>query len=992
MKEKLILKSRERVKEIFLLVLVGIFSFTNVTAQNSGGIQVSGVVTDNKSGETIIGASVKVKSSSTGTITDFDGKFNIEVPANAILVVSFLGYKTKEVPVANKTNLAIILDEDSELLNEVVVIGYGQVKKGDVTGALLTIKPDELNKGLEVTVQDALVGRVAGVNVVPGSGAPGDGGTIRIRMGSSLSADNDPLMVIDGIPVSNTSISAINPNDIASFTILKDASATAIYGSRASNGVIIITTKKGNLDGNQKPKVSYSSNFTVSDVISFVDVLSGNDYREAFRKYSGAPDSFQLGTDATDWQKEIYRTAFGTEQNLSITGALKGIPYRVSGGYINQAGIIRNNNYERFNGGFGLSPKFFDKHLSLDINVKGSIENRKTISTGVIGSAISFDPTRPVHQTYPNNVGLGYFTWMKEGTPIVLAGTNPVSTLNLSDRLDKTKRSIGNMSINYKVHGLEDLVLSLNTGYDVIKNTNDEVTPQFAPAMYTSNQNDGTGRDYSFEEDKRNYLIDMYANYTKDIAEKHNISAMGGYGWQRFWYKNNSTTQDTFGKDLSTPQHNEAELYLLSFFGRLNYSFAQKYLVTATLRADASSRFSSKNRWGYFPSIAFAYRLNEENFMKDIKALSDLKLRLSYGQTGQQDIGSYYQHLSTYTASYDESRYIFGDEWLTTYRPDGYDPNIKWETTETYNIGIDYGFMNNRISGSIDAYKRYTKDLLNNIFVPAGSNFTNIIDTNIGDMESEGIEFGLTGIPIKNKDWEWSVSGNFTWNGSKITKLNTIDTDNNYIKTGNAGGTGRYLQIHKVGETPNTFFLLKQAYDENGKPLDGKYIAKDGSITASEEDANKYITGKSSKTPYYYGLSSRLMYKKWDLGFNGHGGFGNYVFNYQAAGQSFDSFYSANGTSSNIMRSTLETGFTQQRLYSDYFLESGAFFRLDNITVGHTFDKLWNTSSSMRLAFIVQNVFTITKYSGIDPEIYSGIDNNVYQRPRIYMLSLNLNF
>ncbi|WP_255493328.1 TonB-dependent receptor [Dysgonomonas sp. HDW5B] len=990
MKEKLILKNRKGAREILLLLLVGLFSFTSLSAQNSGTIQVSGVVTDSKSGETVIGASVKVKSGSTGTVTDYDGKFQLSASANAILVVSFLGYKTKEVPVANKTNLSINLDEDSELLSEVVVIGYGQVRKGDATGALTSVKPDELNKGLQITAQDALIGRVAGVNIVPGDGAPGSGGTIRIRMGASLSADNDPLIVIDGVPVNNTSISFINPNDIETFTVLKDASATAIYGSRASNGVIIITTKKGSLGGSSKPQVNYSANFTVSKIPDYYDVLSADEYREIYTNGTiNVPEtSFKLGAASTDWQKEIYRTAFGNEHNLSVTGTAKQIPYRVSVGYLSQDGVLKSNNYKRFNGGFGLSPKFFDKHLSVDINVKGSIERSHPVSTGAIGSAISFDPTRPVHQSYPGDVGLGYYVWMDDsGKPRSLAATNPVAELELTKKLHTINRTLGNLAVDYKIHGFEDLHLNMNLGYDIRRNKQEETTPDLAPLMYVSNRSDGRGQFHSEDNKNTNYIISTYANYIKDLGSKHNINAMAGYEWQRFWYSTNPRNLVKDVVDTSIPD--EDLLYLLSFFGRFNYSFDQKLLVTATLRADASSRFSPDNRWGYFPSVALGYRLTEEKFIRDIKPLSDLKVRLSYGQTGQQDIGGYHPYLPLYTISSDAARYPFGDEWLYMYRPNGYDPNIKWETTSTYNAGLDYGFLNNRIYGSIDVYKRYTKNLLNDIYVPAGSNFTNKLETNIGDMEGQGFEFAVSAIPVKTKDWEWTISGNFTYGKSKITKLNTIDTETSYVKTGSVSRND--LQIHKVGETPNTFFLLKQAYDENGKPLEGKYIAKDGSITTIQSDDNKYVTGRSSRTPYYYGLSTHLTYKKWDFGINGHGSFGNYVFNYQQAKQSLASVYSE-GMSGNISRVALERGFAKEQYFSDYFLESGAFFKFDNITLGYTFPKLWNTSSSLRMAFSAQNIAIITNYSGADPEIYNGIDNNTYQRPRTYTLSLNLNF
>lgn len=969
-----------------LLPLLGLFVSLSISAQD---LQVKGHVKD-VAGEPIIGASIQIKGTSNGTITDVDGNFTLKAAAANTLNVSCIGYKSQNVAVSPNM-LMITMHEDAELLDEVVVIGYGQVKKGDITGSLLTVKPDELNKGKQLTAQDALVGKVAGVNIVPGDGSPGSGGTIRIRMGASLSADNDPLIVIDGVPVSNTSISAINPNDIASFTVLKDASATAIYGSRASNGVIIITTKKGSGDGTTRPSFTYSGNVTTSNVYKYMDVLSTEEFRQAFKEYGNAPETFKLGTADTDWQKEIYRTAVGTDHNLSMTGALKSMPYRVSVGYSNQNGTLKGNNYERINASVGISPKFFSKHLSVDINLKGSIENDQKASTGAIGSAVSFDPTRPVYEDYEGNVGLGYYVWMNGGKPITLAAANPVAELELTDKLDKTQRSIGNIAFDYKVHGFEDLRFNLNMGYDILKEDNHDNVPELAPGMYTGNQNDGTGKRYQYDQDKSNTLLDFYANYAKELKD-HTVNVMAGYGWQRFWYKNNKVTTDPEGKELATPQHEEAELYLLSFYGRANYSYKQRYMLTATLRADASSRFSPDNRWGYFPSVAAAWRINDEAFLADSKTVSDLKLRLSYGQTGQQSIGSYYQHLSTYTASYDESRYLFGSNWYTTYRPNGYDARIKWETTETYNIGIDYGFLNNRIYGTVDYYWRTTKDLLNNIFVPAGSNFTNMIETNIGDMESKGLEIGLNVIPIKNKEWEWSIGANFTWNTSKITKLNTIDRADNYVKTGSAGGTGKYLQVHMVGETPNTFYLLQQAYDDNGKPLDGKYISKDGSVTGSEEDANKYVTGKSSKAPYYCGLSTRLSYKDWDLGINGHGSFGAYVYNYVAASESLESLYGGTGVSSNVLRSTIDNGFKQQRIYTDYFLEKGDFFRIDNITLGHTFRKLWDNRSSLRLSFSVQNVCTLAGYSGLDPEIFSGIDKNIYQRPRTFMLGVNLNF
>lgn len=941
----------------------------------------------NDQGLPIEGANIKAKGSNISTQTDAVGNFSLELPDDiTTLIVSFIGMESQEVKIAGN-DLVIILKEQGQKMEEVVIIGYGTTKKKDGTGAFTTVKPDALNKGLQATVLDALVGKVSGVNIVPGSGAPGSVGTIRIRMGASLSANNDPLVVIDGVPVESASLSFINPNDIETYTVLKDASATAIYGSRASNGVIIITTKKGSKNGGMK--IAYNSNFTQSEVRGYYENLSGDKFREAFSNYAfGVPSGYQLGNDNTDWQKEIYRTAFGMDHNLSFTGSIKEIPYRISGGYLNQDGVLRENNYERYTVGVGLSPKFLDKHLSVDVNVKASIENEDPASTGEIGGAISFDPTRPVHADYPDQMGLGYYMWLDaNGKAIPLSPSNPVSNLVLTDKFNKTKRSIGNIILDYKIHGFEDLRLNLNLGYDVLKKDYSEFTPDKAPSMYTSNNNDGTGSEYQKQDNNKNYLFSSYANYTKDITEKHNLNAMAGYEWQKFGYENHDQTL----KGYPTPAYQDEDvLYLISFFGRVNYSFDQKLLLTATLRADGSSRFAPENQWGYFPSVALGYKLSEENFLKNIESLSNLKLRLSYGQTGQQDIGGYHPYLATYTVSQDQARYQFGSDWVNMYRPNGYDPNIKWETTTTYNIGLDYGFFNNRVSGTIDVYKRYTSDLLNNIAVPAGSNFTNLIKTNIGNMKGQGMEFGLNVIPVKTTDLEWNLSGNFTYSMSEITKLNIIDREDSYVKTGSVSRND--FQINKVGELPNTFFLLRQAYDDNGKPLDGKYIGKDGSVTTSMTDSNKYITGKSSRTPYYYGFSTRLLYKKWDFGINGHGSFGNYVFNYQEAQQSLSSLYGANGISSNISQATLDKGFTQVQIFSDIYLENGAFFKFDNITAGFTLDKINKALKSVRLAFSVQNVATITKYTGIDPEVYNGLDNNTYQRPRIYTISLNANF
>lgn len=979
-----ILISRQKLL-LFSLLVTQLLSVE--LAQSQEILSIRAKIMDRSTGQPIAGANISVKGLAEGTVSDTLGSFYIRVSKDSSLIISSIGFKT--VVVKAIPNLEVIfLDAVADSLGDVVVIGYGRVKKGDATGALATVKPDPLNRGMQLTPQDALVGRVAGVNVTPGTGAPGNEGIIRIRMGASLSASNDPLVVIDGVPISSGApLSSINPNDIESYTVLKDASATAIYGSRASNGVLIITTKKGT-GKKSKPQVSYATNFMVSKVFDYYNVLSSEEFRTVFKEKANAPANFILGSASTNWQNDIYRTAFGNEHNISVNGNPGNLPYRLSVGYINQNGVIRENNYQRSNIGLGLSPKFFNKHLSLDFNFKGIWEDERPVPTGVIGSAISFDPTRPVNETYPNNQGLGYFMWTNAGTPIALAPSNPVADLLQTSRLNEEFRTLGNMALDYKVHGLEDLRFNVNLGYDIRNRTYSETVPDNAPATFTSIRNDGRGRYYKEDNKNTNFILTAFTNYTKKFGSKHLIDAMAGYEWQRFWYnsKPQSIVRDVV--DASTPD--EDALYLVSFFGRLNYSFNQKILLTTSVRADASSRFAPENRWGYFPSVALAYRLSEEKFIKNIKSISDLKFRVSYGQTGQQDIGGYHPALATYTISTNVARYLFGTNWVNMNRPNGYDPNIQWETTTTYNAGLDFGLYKNRLFGSIDVFSRKTKDLLNRIAVPAGSNFTNVIETNIGSMKGHGVEIALGGSLIKKKKLEWIVNGNFTYNNSTITKLNTIDNDDNFVKTGTI--SRRDFQIHKVGETPYTFFLLKQAYDDKGNPLEGKYIGKDGSITSNEQDANKFVTGKSSLAPYYYGLSTRLIYKAWDFGINGHGSFGNYVLNHQEAGQTLMSMFSSQGVSSNISKAAANRGFVQERYFSDIFLESGAFFRFDNITLGYSVGKLWNESSRLRLSLSAQNIILLTNYSGVDPEIFNGLDNNTYQRPRIISLSANVQF
>ena len=970
-------------------------NLSSVRAAVQDGKKINGKVSD-ANGEPLIGATVMVKGSTIATVTDMDGNFQLDVPNGATLVISYVGYNQQEFKVGNQRSYNFKLDEDSNTLNELVVIGYGQVKKKDLTGSVTAINRDDLNKGVQNTAQEALVGKIAGVNVITNSGAPGAGSTIRIRSGASLSASNDPLIVIDGVPVDNSTIEGggnvlggINPNDIETFTVLKDASATAIYGSRASNGVIVITTKKGSEGG---IKVNYNGNVSVGVIAKRLTPLTADEFRSFVPTVTGVPAGVSFGTANTDWQDEIFRTAIGTEHNVSLSGnAMKKAPYRVSVGYTNQSGIIRTNHYSRYTFDGGINPTFFDNHLTVGLKLKASYEDNAMVSGDVVNNALRYDPTRPVMTGArgSNTPGLGYFIWMNGSSPMAIQTDNPVAQLELQKFNNKLSRAIGNATVNYKVHGFEDLQLNANLGFDILKSIYTKDVPDKAGMMYTSNMKDGTGLDYDGTQNKRNTLLDLYANYRHVFDKKHDFSAMVGYGWQHFWKKYNDTTLSPSGKELFSPSHYESEYYLLSLYGRVNYTYDEKYMLTATLRSDASSRFAKGNRWGYFPSVALAWRVGSEDFLKDNRVLSNLKLRLSYGETGQQDILNDYPYMTTFTISYPEASYRFGDKWYRTYRPNAYDTDIKWETTATWNVGFDYGFLDNRIYGTVDLYKRHTTDLLNTINVISGTNFSSILTTNIGEMNNKGIEFSINTQPIRTKDLTWDLGLNYTWNTSKITKLNTIDSESNFVQTGAISGTGKYVQVFMVNKRPYTFYLAKQAYDDHGKPLEGKYVQPDGSISSTE---TRYATDKSALPKAYLGFNTHVNYKNWYLGLNAHGAFGAYVYNYIRADQYLQQVYSDQGSFSNILPSTRDLGFDVQQLYSDYFLEKAAFFRLDNITLGYTFKKLWNDKSDLRLAFAIQNVCTLTGYKGIDPELANGIDRDVYPRPRTFSLSVNLNF
>ena len=1000
--------------KVLLTLIAGIFLSVDAFAQQ---IAVKGMVKD-ATGEPVIGANVVVKGTTTGTITDFDGNFQLSAKQGDIIVVSFIGYQPQELPVAAQMN--VILKDDTEILDEVVVIGYGQVKKNDMTGSVTAIKPDKLNKGLITNAQDMMTGKIAGVSVISKGGAPGEGATIRIRGGSSLTAENDPLIVIDGLAMDNKGVkglanplSMVNPNDIESFTVLKDASATAIYGSRASNGVIIITTKKG--QAGARPTISYDGNVSVSTVKSTVDVMDGDQFRSFIKDIWGEDSEAysKLGNANTDWQKEIFRPAVSTDHNLTISGGLKNMPYRVSFGYTNQNGIVKTSKFERYTASVSLAPSFFEDHLKVNANLKGMIAKNRYADGSAVGSAVSFDPTQsvrsddPYHQYYFD----GYFQWNTDASSLnddtwkrtfnSNAPGNPVALLEEKDDRAISKSLIGNLELDYKFHFLPDLHAHVNGGMDF--STGKQYT-DVSPYSSTNNYYGSYGWE---QKDKYNLSLNAYLQYSKDFTDKHRFDVMAGYEWQHFhdtsdqeywglYPLSNNVVENRGQRYNNTSSGSATESYLVSFFGRVNYTLLDRYLFTATVRQDGSSRFHKNNRWGLFPSFALGWKLKEEAFLKDVDVLSDLKLRLGYGITGQQNINSGdYPYLAVYETNKDGAYYpILGEG--TTYRPNAYNPDLKWEKTTTYNVGLDFGFLNNRINGAVDYYYRKTTDLLNSVFVSAGTNFKNKVLSNVGSLENSGIEFSINSKPVVTTDWTWDLGFNITYNKNEITKLTTGDSENYYVAAGDNIGGGRDMKAmaHAVGHPASSFYVYQQVYDENGKPIENEFVDRNGDGTINGDDRYFY---KKPTADVLMGLTSRLSYKSWDFSFSLRASLNNYVYNSVEAGgsdcnpTSVYSFGALNnrplmGVANNIQNLKDNT------LLSDYFVQNASFMKCDNITLGYSFKKLFGAPIGGRVYAAVQNVFTITKYKGLDPEVEKGLDNNIYPRPLTTLIGLSLNF
>ena len=956
---------------------------------------VSGKINSSEDGLAIPGVNILEKGTSNGTVSDGEGNFKISVGDNATLVLSFIGYKTQEIVVGTQTAIKVELETDVTSLTEVIVIGYGEVQKKDATGAVATVSNKDFNRGVLTSPQDLILGKIAGVSVTSNSGAPGDNSTIRIRGGASLSASNDPLIVIDGFPVDNTypggvanPLASLNPNDIETFTVLKDASATAIYGSRASNGVIIITTKKGAVG---KPKFSYNGNVSIASPMKYVDVMNASEYKLLVNTMAQTGASgidaaavAKLGNASTNWQKEIFRNAISNDHNLNVSGSLKNLPYRVSYGYTDQQGILKTTSSQRNSLNINLNPTLLHGDLKLNISAKGNHTATNFGEPGAVGSAVAFDPTQSVYSPADTQYG-GYFSWLSKG--ITNGTSNPVAQLNQTDNRSTANRIIANVQAEYMIRFVPGLKLNVNIGVDRATSNGFNRVP--LTGAFVHNVLTLVGRDNTYSGRNQSELTDIYLNYAKQMG-LHKFDLTGGYGWQHF-YREGVNTNTSTASSKTVPFRNEN--FLVSFFGRLNYTFNGKYLLTATLRDDGSSRFGPKNRWGLFPSVALAWRMKDEQFLANVNFLSDLKLRAGYGVTGQQDIpNQYYPYIPTYQASDILSQYQLGTKFYTTLRPNPYDANIKWESTATANVGLDFGFFSDRLTGSLEVFQKKTTDLLNTIGIPNGVNFSNFLTTNVGSMVNKGIELSLRAVPISTGNLTWNAGLNFTTISSKVTKLN-LTNDPNYFGNYHGGiGVGANIQNDQVGYPASAFFVYQQVYEANGKPIEGLYVdrsGKGGAVAGLE--INKYHY-KRPAPDFLIGLNSRVTYKQLDFAFSGRISIGNYLYNNVQSGRAFYNGVYNLGYFSNIPTTISDTKFVTQQIYSDYYVQNASFFKMDNLSVGYTFDKLMTQRLKARLSFTVQNAFTITKYKGLDPEIVSGIDNNIYPRPRTFLVGVNVTF
>ncbi len=1018
LKKSGLLKPKIWLKKVMNFAFIMAISVLPMAATFAQNITVSGKVVDG-SGEGLPGVNVLVKGTLNGSVTDIEGNYQLSAPSDAILVFTYIGFATQEVAVNSQNTLDITLTEDYGELDEVVVIGYGTTKKSDLTGAVTAIDTKQFNKGQINTPQDLLTGRIAGVNVTSSDGQPGSGAQIRIRGGSSLSASNDPLIVVDGVPLTTDEIggirnplSTINPQDIETVTVLKDASATAIYGARASNGVILVTTKRGQVGTGIT--VNYSAQYSLSTLPKTADNLTAAEFEALVTESTTNGDlsptaATLLGSAATDWQDEVYQRAHGTNHNISATGSFQGVPFRVSTGYLFQEGILRTSSFDRTSVSIGVDPSFLNDDLKVSINLKGSQTNNGFTNDGVIGAAAAFDPTQPVLDSESPFGGYYFYRQSLNPTdpgyviPDNNAPNNPVALLEQTNNDSRVNRFIGNVNFNYKLP-IEGLSANVNIATDRTSTDGFEVVDSLAQSeRRVFDGNVIYGKLNKYDNKYQNDLFEGYLNYAKELPGLNSrFEIIGGYSYQYFFRETGSSETD-FARTVTTKPINldPSENKLISFYGRLKYDLMEKYLVTVTVRRDGSSRFLGDNQWGVFPSAAVAWRVKDESFLTDVDFISDLKFRAGYGITAQENIGESYPALARISIGEDDARYQLGRDgngdpvFINVARFEAFDPNLKWEETSTINAGVDFGFWNGRINGSFDWYKRETTDLLNTIDIPAGTNFSNRILTNVGSLENTGLEFTLNGIVVDNADWRVDLGVNLTRNTNEITKL-TNDDNPDFLgnETGGiSGGTGNVAQINSVGFNTRTFWLWEQVYDADGNPIEGVFVDQNGDGQYTNADR---VRSKNPDPSVFMGFSTFVSYKKLSLAMNARYQTGNYVYHNVASANGTINNLFTNSTLRNVHASVLDTRFVGTDLLnsilSNYYLEDASFFRMDNITLGYAIDKFVTDRLSANVSFTVQNAFVITDYSGLDPEVADGIDDNIYPRPRVFTLGLNVTF
>jgi len=962
---------------LLILLLCPIFIF--------GQTSINGIVTDEISSSPIAGVNVLVKGSNTGTATDFDGNYSINLKKGDILSFSYVGYKTQQVTLGDQTSLNIVLIEDTSSLDEIVVIGYGSVKKEDLTGAADLVTSEDFNQGPVLSPQQLIVGKIAGVSVTSSSGSPGDGQSIRIRGLGSLSLTNSPLIVLDGLPLndggvggSRNPLNMVSPNDIESMVILKDASATAIYGSRGANGVILITTKKGRDSGF---KFNYNSSLTTYSAENQVDVLTASEFTELITSGGNADAIAALGSANTNWQDQIYNRATGTENSLSIVGNAYGIPMRASVSLGDHEGILMGDNFKRTNASISLRPNLLNDKLKIELNTRLMNTENRFANRGAIGSALRFDPTKPV---FNGSQYGGYFSWIDSATgnqAAIGAPTNPLALLNMIDDVSEVDRIVSNLKLDYDLNFIKGLTATINVGIDQSKSVGSTATSELIPTSDPT----WNGSLSRYEQEATNNLFDAYLTYNTSFKENHNLNFVLGHSYQSFEFDNYSFDSEAQEDGNDFEFIDKSKNVLLSYFGRLNYDFDGKYLLTATLRADASSKLNPNDRWGYFPSLAAAWNIHNEEFFKG-NIFNSLKLRVGYGEVGNVNGLGDYKFLTRYTGSSSTAYYQFGNSFYQTYRPEPINPDLRWEIGETLNIGVDYSMFNNKLNGSINVYNKTTKDLIAYTLVDPFTNFGNRIDANIGDMQNRGIELSFNIPVIKTDEFEYTLDANIAFNDNVVTRL----PDQQFIG-GISGGVGNNIQTHVEGESPYSFLVYQQVYNNNGIPIEGVYVDRNGDDIINDDD--RYIK-EDPFADIIMGFTETIKWKSWDLTATARASLGNYAYNNVASNSVLNQAWNSFEILNNIHSDYLSTGFenlTENSLLSDHYIQEASFFKIDNITLGYTIPDFLG-ECNLRIYGSLQNVATFTNYDGIDPEIYGGIDNNFYPRPRTGVFGINIDF